>query len=67
MSNIVGATKFKIKNTKLYVPIVTLSSQDNAKLVKQLVEGFNWPVSGRISNKNRNIKFRREQFYKIFS
>ena len=41
MSNIVGATKFKIKNTKLYVPIVTLSSQDNAKLVKQLVEGFN--------------------------
>ena len=46
MSNIVGAAKFKIKNTKLYVPIVTLSSQDNAKLVKQLGEGFNWPVSG---------------------
>ena len=32
---------FKIKNTKLYVPIVTLSSKDNAKLVKLLVSGFN--------------------------
>ena len=44
MSNIVGATSFKITNTKLYVPIVTLSSKDNAKLVKLLEDGFNRPV-----------------------
>ena len=31
---------FKIKNTKLYVPIVTLSSKDNVKLLKLLEEGF---------------------------
>ena len=37
-------TIFKITNTKLYVPIVTLSSKDNAKLVKLLEEGFNRPV-----------------------
>ena len=36
-------TIFKITNTKLYVPIVTLSSKDNAKLVK-LLEGFDRPV-----------------------
>ena len=36
-------TTFKI-NTKLYVPIVTLSSKDNAKLVKLLESGFNRPV-----------------------
>ena len=36
-------TTFKI-NTKLYVPIVTLSSKDNVKLVKLLEEGFNRPV-----------------------
>ena len=34
--NVVGATTFKITNTKLYVPIVTLSSKDNVKLVKLL-------------------------------
>ena len=28
-----GNTKFKTTDTKLYVPIVTLSTQDNAKLL----------------------------------
>ena len=36
--------KFKITNTKLHVPIVTLSSKDNVKLVKLLEDGFNRPV-----------------------
>ena len=41
----IANTKFKITNTKLYVaPIVTLSSKDNAKLVKLLEDGFNRPV-----------------------
>ena len=37
--DIVNAT-FKLTNTKLYVPIVTLSTKDNVKLTKQLNEGF---------------------------
>ena len=40
------ATTFEITDTKLYVPVVTLSIQDNAKLLKQLKSGFkriiNW-------------------------
>ena len=40
MPNVVGVTEFKITNTKLYVPNVTLSSKDNEKLVKRLEEGF---------------------------
>ena len=40
-----GAT-FAITKTKLYVPVVTLSTQDNAKLLQQLKSGFkrifNW-------------------------
>ena len=40
-----GETKFKITDTKLYVPVVTLSTQDNTKLL-QLKSGFkraiNW-------------------------
>ena len=35
---------FKITDAKLYVPIVTLSAEDNVKLVKQLNEGFKRPV-----------------------
>ena len=31
---------FQINDTKLYVPIVTLSIQENRKLVKQLESGF---------------------------
>ena len=30
------AKTFTITDTKLYVPVVTLSTQDNAKLLKQL-------------------------------
>ena len=35
---------FKVTDAKLYVPIVTLSVQDNAKLSKLLSEGFKRPV-----------------------
>ena len=35
---------FKITDAKLYVPIVTLSPEDNAKLSKLLDEGFKRPV-----------------------
>ena len=40
----IADTKFKIINRKLYVPIVTLSSKDNAELVKLLESGYNRPV-----------------------
>ena len=33
-------TTFNIKNTKLYVSIVTLSTKDTVNLTKQLNEGF---------------------------
>ena len=39
----VGVT-FKITDAKLYVPVVTLSAEDNVKLVKQLNKGFKRPV-----------------------
>ena len=35
---------FKINDAKLYVPVVTLSAEDNAKLSKLLSEGFKRPV-----------------------
>ena len=44
-----GAT-FAITETKLYIPVVTLSAQDNAKLLQQLKSGFN-----RIFNRNKYL------------
>ena len=46
ITNSTGEGKFQITETKLYVPVVTLSTQDNAKLLQQLKSGFkktiNW-------------------------
>ena len=36
----IANTKSKITNTKLNVPIITLSSRDNVKLLKLLEEGL---------------------------
>ena len=40
LPNLVGDSTFTITDAKLYVPIVTLSAEDNAKLSKLLTEGF---------------------------
>ena len=40
ISSATGETKFKIIDTKLYVSVVTLSAQDNAKLLQQLKSDF---------------------------
>ena len=36
---------FTITETNLYVPVVTLSTQDNAKLLQQLKSGFKRTIS----------------------
>ena len=45
-SSVVGKTEFSKKDTKLYVLVVTLSTEDNVKLFKQLESSFkrtiNW-------------------------
>ena len=39
LSTEAGNTEFQITDTKLYVPVVTLSGKDNANLIKQQNEG----------------------------
>ena len=43
-----GEAKFKLTDTKLHVPVVTLSTQDHARLLKQLKSTFK-----RITNWNK--------------
>ena len=46
ITNSTGEGRYTIIDTKLYVPVVTLSNQDNGKLLQQLKSGFrrtiNW-------------------------
>ena len=53
------ATKFKITNIKLYVPVATLSTGDNKKLLHQLKSGFtraiNWnKYQTKVSTERQN-------------
>ena len=58
---------FKITDAKLYVPIVTLSAEDNAKLSKLLSEGFKrtvyWNEYKVIGNKIVEIAANNEEKY----
>ena len=49
---------FTIKDTKLYVPVVTLSARDNQKLTKLLSKGFERSVywnENKTKSENENI------------
>ena len=50
ITNSTGEGKFKISDTNLYVPVVTLSQQDNAQLLQQLKSGFK-----RVVNWNKHL------------
>ena len=50
---------FELTDTKLYVLVVTLSTQDNAKLLQQLISGFkrtvNWnKYRSKVTMQERN-------------
>ena len=45
ITNSTGEGKFAITEAKLYVPVVTLSTKDNEKLLQQLESGFKKTIS----------------------
>ena len=55
ISSATGETKFEITNRKLYDLVVTLSTQDNAKLLQQLKSGFKTTINW---NKHQRKKSR---------
>ena len=67
MLTVANTTIFKITDAKVYVPIVTLSAEDNAKLSKLLSEGFKrtlyWNENKVIDNKIVEIAANNEEKY----
>ena len=59
ITNSTGAGTFEITDTKLYVPVVTLSTQENTKLLQQLKSGFK-----RVINWNKYLS-KPESYYNI--
>ena len=53
----IADTAFKIKSTKLYVPVVTLSTKHNVNLIKQLNEVFKRSVYWKNSNNLARFPF----------
>ena len=57
-------TTFPITDTKFYVPVVTLSTQDNAKILQQLKSGFKriiiwnkYQARGLRQTRNKNLDY----------
>ena len=50
ITNSTDEEKFAITETKLYVPVVTLSTKDNEKLLQQLKSGFRKQLVGTNMN-----------------
>ena len=55
ITNSTGEGKFAITEAKLYVPVVTLSTKDNAKLLQQLKSGFKKTISWNNYESSINI------------
>ena len=66
-NNSINRATFTITNAKLYVPIVTLSTEDNAKLSKLFSEGFKrsiyWNKCQVIPNKIVNIAINGREYH----
>ena len=56
VDNSTSEGKFAITNTKFYVPVVTLSTQYNAKLLEQLKYGFKRPINWNKNQSKRSIE-----------
>ena len=54
ITNSTGAGRFEITDTNLYVPVVTLSTQENTKLLQQLKSGFKRVINWNKCSSNRS-------------
>ena len=61
ISSATGETKFKITETKPYVPVVTLLTQDNAQLLQELKSGFERTIN--LNKFESNIKTFAQNWY----
>ena len=59
-------TKYKMQNTKLYAPVVALSTQDNLKLSNELQSYFKRTISSN-KHQSKTTKLERKLVFKFFN
>ena len=57
---------FEITQTKLYIPVVALSSQDNAKLLLKLKSSFQRKIIGKKTNLNHLVELSFQEVNRLF-
>ena len=65
LCNTGDSAEFAITDTKLHVPIVTLSTKDSANLIKQLNEGFKRSVWNSYETKPANVIEQGKTLYEL--
>ena len=66
ISSATGETKFSITETNLYVPVVTLSTEDNAKLLQQLKSSFKRTINW--NKYESSVKtFAKDRYFKLLN
>ena len=56
-----GAT-FSVTDTKVFVPVLTLWTQDNTKLLEQVKSGFKWTINWNEYH-SKNIAQRQKHYF----
>ena len=63
-NNLPTGLEFQITDTKLYIPVFTLSKENDKKLLEQLISGFKrtvkwnkWRLQMTIQPKNNNLNY----------
>ena len=54
------AATFAVTDTKLYVPVVTLSTEDNSKLLRQLKQVLKEQLTGININQKQNYQKKKQ-------
>ena len=62
-SSATGKTKFEIRDTKHYVPIATLLTQDNSKVLEQLKSVFIRTINCNICQSKISMQIQKQYLY----
>ena len=62
-----SSIKFRITNTKLYAPVITLSTEENIKLLIKLESGFKRTIDWNKCQSKKTSQDKSEQVFRYFN
>ena len=62
-----SSIKFRITNTKLYAPVITLSTEENIKLLIKLESGFKRTIDWNKCQSKKTSQDKSKQVFRYFN